>query len=119
MQRTNKPWGYYEDIYRSDNTVFKKIVIYPNHQISVQKHLFRSEFWVIYRGVGNFGGGDSEENIQYSQVSEGFSIHIPKEYLHVIKNESEDKELIFFETQYGMCDEKDIVRYYDPYSDSR
>ena len=45
--RVDKPWGHYADIFRSDEVVFKKIVISPGEEISYQRHQKRGEFWYI------------------------------------------------------------------------
>ena len=49
-----KPWGGYTDIFRSDEVVFKKIVISPGEEISYQQHHKRSEFWYVTEGEGVF-----------------------------------------------------------------
>ena len=49
-----KPWGGYTDIFRSDEVVFKKIVISPGEEISYQQHEKRSEFWYVAEGQGLF-----------------------------------------------------------------
>lgn len=118
MEKHIKPWGYYEDLHRDDKVVFKRIVIYPGHQISVQKHSLRNEFWFIYSGCGNFYLGLNNNNLELSDVTAGNSLHIPKEFIHCIKNTGE-KDLIIFETQYGVCAESDIVRFEDPYAAQR
>jgi mannose-1-phosphate guanylyltransferase/mannose-6-phosphate isomerase len=46
-----KPWGHYEVILRSSNYLLKKITVNPNHRLSLQKHKFRSEHWIVVKGV--------------------------------------------------------------------
>ena len=50
MTKVDKPWGYYEDYFRGDKAVFKKIVINPDEAISYQLHRGRDEFWYIASG---------------------------------------------------------------------
>ncbi len=105
----NKPWGYYEDILREDNYVMKRIVIRPGQRLSFQKHEKRSEFWVIMKGIGKVQLGTIE-----SIVNVGATVNIQKKELHRITNIGTE-HLVIYETQYGVCDENDIIRVSDDY----
>ena len=45
-----KPWGNYENFLKGKNYLVKIINIETGHQISLQKHRFRDEHWVILEG---------------------------------------------------------------------
>ena len=109
MDRTEKPWGYYKDIFRTDNVVFKIIVVEPDEELSYQSHNKRAEFWFISDGTGllTIEGIETEVNI-------GDNITIEKKLKHKIKNTGIDN-LCIYEMQCGICDENDIVRYEDKY----
>lgn len=104
-----KPWGYYEDLFRTDEVVFKKIVVTPGEEISYQLHHKREEFWYVTEGFGIF-----IYNKTNWKVSPGFTIHIRKNDSHQIVNTGSD-DLVVFEMQYGVCLEDDIVRFDDKY----
>lgn len=113
MDRTEKPWGYYKDIFRTDNVVFKIIVVEPDEELSYQSHNKRAEFWFISEGAGLL----TIEGIE-TEVNTGNNITIEKKLKHKIKNTGIDN-LCIYEMQCGICDENDIVRYEDKYGRSK
>ena len=104
-----KPWGYYEDLFRMKEVVFKRIVVNPDSQLSVQKHNERGEFWYIAEGKGFILYNDLTRDVHV-----GSSIEIPIGVTHCIVNNS-DETLVIYEMQYGNCSEDDIVRFSDKY----
>lgn len=106
----NKPWGYYEDIHRSKELVFKRIVVGPECRLSLQSHKLRSEVWYIERGFAKITIGED-----IHKVGANCSVNIPVGYIHRMENLSKDHELVVFEVQTGECDEEDIVRIEDDY----
>jgi mannose-6-phosphate isomerase len=104
-----KPWGYYEDFFRSNKVVFKKIVVNPNSELSLQKHEQRGEFWYVAEGRGFIVYNDLIKHIDV-----GYSIEIPVGAVHCIANNT-NEPLVIFEMQYGVCSEDDIIRLDDKY----
>ena len=45
-----RPWGHYESIVDCLNWKVKMITVKPFEQLSLQKHLHRSEHWVVVKG---------------------------------------------------------------------
>lgn len=110
--RVEKPWGYYEDIYRSEDkhTVFKKIVVQPGGQLSVQSHSGRNEFWVVTSGVAIIQIGE-----YIGKLTKGRTAFIHAGEKHSLANEGTEP-LVVYEMQAGLdCDEDDIIRYSDKY----
>lgn len=105
-----KPWGYYVDIERGRELVFKKIVVAPSCKLSLQYHNKRSEIWYIHSG---FAKVTIQDDI--IKLTDGSSINIPIGYTHRVENLSKDFDLIIYEVQLGICEEDDIVRIEDDY----
>jgi mannose-1-phosphate guanylyltransferase len=121
MEIVNKPWGYYVDIHRLNDIVFKSIVIHPGHAISYQVHNKRSEFWYIAKGRGmlktsSFQNEEATTNFMVGDIAEGDYILIKAGNAHQIKNVDPNIELVIYEMQFGECDESDIIRLEDPYN---
>jgi mannose-6-phosphate isomerase-like protein (cupin superfamily) len=112
MNRVEKPWGYYKDVVRKNNVVFKEIVVFEDQELSYQSHEKREEFWFISKGVGSL----TLEGISFD-VAQGSSFVINKKIKHKIKNCGAGN-LHIYEMQCGVCDENDIVRYSDKYGRS-
>lgn len=114
-----KPWGHYEDYFRGENVVFKKIVINPGHKISYQKHNLRSEFWYVQSGSGILKFSLSQdsplENYTVKTVLAGETVEIPQLVAHQLICHGEEP-LVVYEMQFGPeISEEDIERIEDPY----
>lgn len=115
--RIEKPWGYYVvHMETEDKSVcIKTLVIDPGAQLSIQYHSKRSEFWYI-----------SDDDARYEIILDKrkyfangkYEIRIPVNSVHSIRNIAETP-LVIHETQYGICEENDIVRLHDPYESQR
>lgn len=108
-QIINRPWGYFEDIIRERTYVMKRIVVRPGQRLSLQKHEHRSEFWVIMEGTGTIELGTVE-----TPIKAGSTVNIQKKEIHRVSNTGTG-HMTIYETQYGICDEEDIVRISDDY----
>ena len=109
-ERVYRPWGWYESIDNGENYQVKRIHVYPQEQLSVQKHFHRSERWVVIKGEAEVRVGDTTK-----VYKEGSMISIGKEEVHSLANPTKtDVEII--EVQLGSyLGEDDIVRYSDKY----
>lgn len=109
LNKNVRDWGYYIDIFRSVAMVMKKIVVYPNHKLSLQYHEKRCEHWCVESGSGKMIFNDIESVLLPSNY-----IYIPKGVIHRIINDG-PCNLVVYETQIGICDENDIIRLKDDY----
>ena len=100
-----KPWGQYTDFFRSQNVVFKQIIVKPQEELSYQSHDKRAEFWYIQGGTGEL----TLEGIS-TVVERGDNVKIDKRVKHKLKNIGQS-DLFVYEMQCGECDEEDLVRY--------
>ncbi|HSQ98109.1 MAG TPA: phosphomannose isomerase type II C-terminal cupin domain [Rickettsiales bacterium] len=105
-----RPWGTYQTILREEKYQVKRIVVYPNSQLSLQSHNCRSETWIIVEGEGTAIVGEKEIKLQKDN-----SIHIDVKEKHRMSNFT-DKNVVFIEVQNGdYLGEDDIIRYEDIY----
>ena len=110
MEIVNRPWGTYQSVIETDNYKVKRIVVYPNSQLSLQSHNHRSEHWVIVEGTGTVICGDKEYILNKDE-----HIYIPVKEKHRMSNFT-DKNVVFIEVQNGdYLGEDDIIRYEDIY----
>lgn len=107
---SNRPWGFYEVLHRSDKHKIKRIVVRPGHRLSLQKHKHRAECWTVLKGEALVRKGS--ENYR---VGETAMIEIPAGVIHRIGNTGVD-DLELLEVQTGkILDEDDIMRIEDDY----
>ena len=104
--KTNRPWGYYHLLVKTNEYLIKQIFILPKRSISLQKHNHRSEHWIVLSGEA-----DIIINSKKMILKESESAFVPAKDVHKITNSTLDP-LIILETQIGkILSEEDIVRY--------
>lgn len=106
----HRPWGFYEILDSDKNFLTKKITVFPKSKLSLQKHNYRSEHWIILNGIATVQIGKSFFKLKKNQ-----SIDIPVKNQHrLINNTTQNLELI--EVQSGSyIGEDDIERVDDEY----
>jgi mannose-1-phosphate guanylyltransferase / mannose-6-phosphate isomerase len=80
-RRIYRPWGYYEALNIGERHQVKKIQVNPGHRLSLQKHVHRSEHWVVVRGTGEI-----TLNGEVRMLRENESIYIPIGAVHRLAN---------------------------------
>ncbi|KAF5076710.1 Alginate biosynthesis protein AlgA [anaerobic digester metagenome] len=106
-----RPWGHYEIIdEEKDAFKVKRITLNKEKKISYQSHNYRSEHWIIIRGIAKITI-DGREQI----VNAGESVFIIQNQKHRVENFGEIP-LEIIEVQIGnYLEEDDIVRFDDDY----
>ncbi len=109
-EESHRPWGYYTVLSDEHTHKVKRLVVYPGHRLSLQRHQHRTEHWVIVSGTALVTVGDKT----YS-VSAGETVTIPQKALHRIANQGKEN-VVFIEVQTGTYfGEDDIERLEDDY----
>lgn len=104
-----RPWGWFETILTGPLYQVKLLVVHANHRLSLQKHEYREEHWVVVGGSGTITVG--EETIP---AAPGVTVTIHKDQWHRL--EAGDCELRLIEVQRGnLLYEGDITRMEDDY----
>lgn len=113
QSKVYRPWGFYETIALGTRYQVKRITVYPEGRLSLQKHFHRAEHWVIVTGSAEVTVGENVELLTENQ-----SIYIPLGAVHRLVNPGKvNLELI--EVQSGSyLGEDDIVRIQDDYKRS-
>ena len=105
-----RPWGSYQDIDVGPRFKVKRIIVRPGGQLSLQRHKFRAEHWVVVRGEAEVIRGKDILNLKADQ-----SVYIPVGEVHRLENKG-DEALHLIEVQTGeYVGEDDIERLEDVY----
>jgi len=108
-QREQRPWGWFETLARGDRYLVKRLCIRAGERISLQRHRWRSEHWVVVSGTGLL-----ECNGTHQTAEPGISLFIPVGALH--RASATDADLLIVEVQRGdQLREDDIERLADDY----
>ncbi len=104
-EKGQRNWGSWEVIKTDTNYCLKRLVLFPNSHISLQRHFFRSETWVITRGNGVVHIDDVNMSAKTGDI-----FNIEKKQIHQLKSGSEGMEVIELQTG-ELLDEQDIERF--------
>lgn len=109
--KNHRPWGWFESLILSDFFQVKRISVKPGASLSLQSHKYRSEHWVVVKGVAKV-----TIDGQVTSIGSGQSIYVPLGAIHRLENEGENS-MVLIEVQIGTYfGEDDIIRYEDVYS---
>ena len=109
-KRGHRPWGNYLAIANGENWLVKLIEVNPGASLSLQKHKFRVEHWIVVKGTAKIRIGDKNTILKENQ-----STFIPLGALHQLSN-PEKSTLKIIEVQSGsILSEEDIERFDDIY----
>ena len=105
-----RPWGSYVNLFHGKNFLIKELTVNPKSSISLQKHRYRSEHWMVIRGKPMI---TLNKRKFFKKINE--TIFIPVRTIHRIENLYNNPVKIM-EAQIGsILKETDIVRYKDIY----
>lgn len=106
----HRPWGSYESVDSGDGFQVKRIIVKPHAKLSLQKHRYRAEHWVVVRGEALVTRGSETFRLFANQ-----STYIPVGEIHRLENDSAEP-LHLIEVQSGpYLGEDDIIRLDDSY----
>jgi len=106
----HRPWGFYRVLADEDTFKSKRIVVYPQKRLSLQRHRRRDEHWYILDGHAEVTLDDKT-----LELGSGESVNIPGGSRHRIKNTGSE-DVVFIEVQTGdYFGEDDIERLEDDY----
>ena len=105
-----RPWGSYQDIDEGARFRVKRIIVKPGASLSLQRHIHRSEHWIIVSGVAKVTCDDKQ-----LVLHENESTYIPVLSMHRLENPGK-MDLHMIEVQVGSyVGEDDIERFEDTY----
>ena len=104
-----RPWGSFTVLEQAPGFKIKRIEVLPGGRLSLQRHKYRSEHWVVLSGEATV---TSEANVVTLRSNESTYIQIGS--MHRLENRGE-AVLQIIEVQVGSCVEDDIERFDDQY----
>ena len=105
-----RPWGSYTILEEGSHYKIKNVTVSPGKKLSLQKHLHRSEHWVVVGGTATVTNGEKEIIVHINE-----STYIPNSTMHRLENPGKIP-LTIIEVQNGeYLEEDDIERFDDEY----
>ena len=111
QKKDYRPWGNFESLLVEKNFHVKILTILPGESLSLQKHKYRAENWVVVKGKAYITLNNEKKTLNV-----GESVFIPKKAMHRLENKGVEI-LQIIEVQTGnYFGEDDIERIDDKYS---
>ena len=105
----SREWGTYEILRSGENWLTKILTVDPEKSISLQKHEYRSEEWLVLEGYGYYA--DSAQDYYATRMYPGLKLYIPSDTWHWVRNSEKEMPLLILETWLGeTLKESDIER---------
>ncbi len=105
-----RPWGGFQTLEEGAGYKVKRLVVQPSHRISLQRHQFRAEHWVVVAGAPRVIIKGRARRLKPRAT-----VDVPRGAWHRIENPGR-RPVVIIEVQLGPhLDERDIVRRHDDY----
>ncbi len=105
-----RPWGSYTLLEEQERFQIKRLTVNPGARLSLQKHRFRHEHWVVVTGIAKIRNGEQDLILKEDEAT-----YIPAGTMHRLEN-SQRTPLELIEVQIGSyLGEDDIERFDDEY----
>tara|TARA_B100000963_G_scaffold356030_1_gene375393 strand:+ start:38 stop:1237 length:1200 start_codon:yes stop_codon:yes gene_type:complete len=105
-----RPWGTYRNLFKGKNFLIKELIVNKQGCLSLQKHKYRSEYWLIFEGKPEITLGSKIIKPSLNDL-----VFVPKGSVHRIRNRFKQPVKII-EAQIGkILKETDITRLEDIY----
>jgi len=106
----HRPWGTYTVLEDTPGYKIKRIVVKPGKRLSLQKHLHRSEHWIVVSGTATVTVGEETRLVRPNE-----STYIKMGEVHRLSNEGKIP-VVMIEAQVGeYTGEDDIIRLNDDF----
>jgi mannose-6-phosphate isomerase-like protein (cupin superfamily) len=106
----NRPWGSWHVLDEGEGFKVKRIVVNPMSRLSLQRHEFRAEYWVVVAGTPTCTVGTETRTLRPGDT---VTVEVGRE--HRIANQGHET-VVIIEVQRGpYTGEDDIVRLEDDY----
>ena len=105
--KNERQWGYYRVLHEVPGMKVKELTVDPGKSLSMQKHKYRAEFWIVSEGVASLKRL-GQEGFTVLQPHHQNTIY-PDQWHQLVNQTTEPVRIV--EIQYGAkCDEEDITR---------
>lgn len=108
--KTERPWGYYRVLHEVAGVKVKELTVEPGKSLSMQRHQFRSEYWLVSEGAAVVNRWHEDYDLPPVILNKHDEYCITTEEWHQLTNPY-DVPVRVVEIQYGnQCIEDDIER---------
>lgn len=105
-----RPWGSFQVLEEGADYKVKRLVVEPGQRLSLQRHRFRAEHWVVIAGSPRVQVGSRKRRLKARGT-----VTVPKGAWHRIENPGR-VTVVIIEVQHGTyLGEDDIIRRHDDY----
>jgi cytidyltransferase-like protein len=108
--KTERPWGYYRILHEVPGVKVKELTVEPGKSLSMQRHRYRSEYWLVSEGAAIVNRWHEDYNLPPVILNKHDEYCITTNEWHQLTNPNQEPVRVV-EIQYGeQCTEEDIER---------
>lgn len=112
LKKNERPWGHFFNHHSLPGVHLKTLHVNGNARLSLQKHKYRNETWVLVSGDAQAVVGPDPNELKTHELETGKPFDVPVGTVHRLTSRTGG---VLVEISYGKFDENDIERFEDDF----
>lgn len=112
LKKDERPWGFFYNHHSLPGVHLKTLHVSPNSRLSLQRHKYRNETWILVSGDAQAVFGPTPENLKTKELEVSLPFEVPVGTVHRLTSRGGG---VLVEISYGKFDENDIERFEDDF----
>lgn len=112
LKKNERPWGHFYNHHSLPGVHLKTLHVSPGARLSLQRHKYRNETWVLVSGDAEAIVGPDVDSLKSYELVTGRPFDIPVGTIHRLTSRHGG---VLVEISYGKFDEEDIERFEDDF----
>ncbi len=112
LKKNERPWGHFYNHHSLPGVHLKTLHVNGQARLSLQRHKYRNETWVLVSGDAQAVVGPSTNELKTHELAIGKPFDVPVGTIHRLASRNGG---VLVEISYGKFDEEDIERFEDDF----
>lgn len=112
IKKNERPWGSFQNHHSLPGAHLKTLHVNPSSRLSLQRHKYRNETWILISGDAQAVVGPNTESLKTHELEAGKPFDVPVGTIHRLASRNGG---VLVEISYGKFDEEDIERFEDDF----
>ncbi len=112
LKKHERPWGHFYNHHSLPGVHLKTLHVNGGARLSLQRHKYRNETWVLVSGDAQAVVGTSPDELTEHELDTGKPFDVPVGTIHRLTSRAGG---VLVEISYGKFDEEDIERFQDDF----
>ncbi len=112
LKKNERPWGFFHNHHSLPGVHLKTLHVNPDSRLSLQRHKYRNETWVLVSGDAQAVVGTDVDDLVTHELEVSKPFDVPVGTIHRLASRQGG---VLVEISYGKFDEEDIERFEDDF----